>query len=371
MLVQNWVDEVLNYLDPYQTYNSQIHFSKTGLMIDETNFPLKGKVFLFSLGKSASFELDALVKLFKENNISFEKAVSFTKKGFSVPEASFLQLEGDHPLVSKENIELTEKFIEHLGEVSSEDTLIFLLSGGASALLEKPKEGIGLKEIYEKQLDLLNSGESIHFVNEKRKEQSLVKGGQLKNFISSTNIIQFISSDVPGQDVLTVGSAPLLNGINDPPSFVIQSGERLLAKFKGEGRIIGPVYDIELSQLLKEIQLPKKGQVCISGGEAPIFLPERYGRGGRNTHFVLAMAYELYKDPKNHDIWLMSLATDGDDGNTKVAGAYINFDTFQKLDPTAYLMEFNSYEYFKKVNTLIKTPPTKSNLMDIRFIGRP
>ncbi|MFK8137337.1 MAG: MOFRL family protein, partial [Bdellovibrionales bacterium] len=97
-------------------------------------------------------------------------------------------------------------------------------------------------------------------------------------------------------------------------------------------------------------------------------LPEVHGLGGRSTHFVLSMAKILYKSSKNRNIKIMSFGTDGTDGPTDAAGAFIDYPMFTKLDCDDYLTDANSYEYFKKIDGLIKTGPTQTNVMDIRCI---
>ena len=119
-----------------------------------------------------------------------------------------------------------------------------------------------------------------------------------------------------------------------------------------------------------EEKLPEKGKYHISGGEAPIVLPRSTGVGGRNTHFVLAMANELYQNEENRDLHILSLGTDGNDCDTDAAGAYINYNIFNENNIGDHLDNFSSYDYFEKTNTLIKTGPTGSNVMDLRFIWR-
>jgi glycerate-2-kinase len=121
-------------------------------------------------------------------------------------------------------------------------------------------------------------------------------------------------------------------------------------------------------ELLKNI--PQDRTYCISGGEAYLEVPSYALKGGRNTHFVASFAKRIYKDPKLRDINILSFATDGTDGDTDCAGAYINYELYISLNVDKYLKNFDTFHYFEKLGTLIKTGPTKSNVMDLRIIWR-
>ncbi len=132
------------------------------------------------------------------------------------------------------------------------------------------------------------------------------------------------------------------------------------------------MYDCSIDELISDLQgkLPANGEFIFSGGEATIAISGSYGMGGRNTHFVLSFAEQIYKISENQNIHILSIGTDGGDGPTDAAGAYLNFDLFKTKDARPYLKNFDSYNYFKELGSLICTGPTKSNVMDLRVIWR-
>ncbi|MDD0854332.1 DUF4147 domain-containing protein [Halobacteriovorax sp. GB3] len=377
--VSETVREVIELLDPYFHLKKLISFNDKGINFKDQEVVFNGKIYLFGLGKASSFELEAFYQLLKENDLEnkIEKIVSYTKEGATVDCENFIELEGTHPVVSERNIENTKKYIQLLEEISKEDTLIFFLSGGASALLELPVEGLSFEQLKLKHEQLLLSGININEMNKKRKEISLVKNGGLLKYIKTKNIIQFVTCDIPNENLSDVGSGPLLNDTRideNPYTIKSQSASLLLERLceRDSKRIRDKIYDCSFEELIESVErkLPLGDDILISGGEAPVEVTKFEGRGGRNTHFVLSLANRIYSKEENRNIHILSFGTDGGDGNTNVAGAYINFDLFSTLDPKEYLEEFNSFEYFEKINGLVITGVTKTNVMDLRCIWR-
>lgn len=369
---KNLLYEVIALLEPYRILKETLVFNPSEIISGEKKFHFKGKVNIFGLGKGASFDVAALRKLFFENGLvdNLGECLSYTTEGNTVDD-SFSQLFGDHPIVTDRNLENTKKFLKKLQTLPEKSSLIFCLSGGGSALLELPKDGLCLQDLRETQKSLIQSGKNIMEINKGRSLLSQVKAGGLLNFIPTRNIIELITSDVPGNDLDFVSSGPLNGGGHI--RVLIQSSEQLLGELtSSSNRINGGVLNTSLETALNLFQKLSlaKNQIHISGGEITIDVPSRAGVGGRNTHFVLALASLLYKDKVNHDLKIMSMGTDGVDGETDAAGAFIDYSHFKKNPSKEYLKNFDSYNYFKKVGTLIKTGPTKSNVMDIRFLWR-
>ncbi len=233
---------------------------------------------------------------------------------------------------------------------------------------------------------------NINAMNQVRKSISQIKNGGLRNYIPTDNIIQFITCDIPNADLSDVGSGPLLskninlrevnsylekfdiklnetdNSVVNVKSYISQSAEILLQLMSVPQKMINKgIYDGGLEEL---ISLQKKDFTFLSGGEATLTVPPQAGKGGRNTHYVLAMASELYRFEENRDIHILSFGTDGTDGPTDAAGAYINYALYSKLDSVQYLRNFDSYTFFEKIGSLIKTGPTRTNVMDIRAMWR-
>ncbi len=372
------IQESLEFLKPLNIYRDLFKFYHNQILFKGGTFDINTKVHLFAAGKAASFELKALKSLIEKSplNEKLGAMVSYTKEDHFCDDDHMLQLGGTHPLVSEKNLELTDVFVDYISQVSPEDSIIFLLSGGASALLEKPIAGMSFVELQKAHKELLSSGLNINEMNKARKKMSQVKGGGLLDFINTKKILQVITCDIPNEDIFDVSSGPLLKpGVDDNPISILSQSATLLLKKVCEhfGYINKGVVDERLDSYLNSVMsdLPKVGECFVSGGESTIQIPQgAEGLGGRSTHFVLALADLIYKDDNNHNVHILSFGTDGTDGPTDAAGAYINYELYKSLDSDAFLKTFDSYHYFDQLGTLVKTGPTMNNLMDLRFIWR-
>ncbi len=374
LMIENFIEEMMDYLDPNRCYKDLITFQKDHIQVGEFILPVKNNLFIFGIGKSSSFEVKALRDLFKTSILSkhLKKSYSMTKVGHTVSD-EFKQWQGDHPLITKRNIQNSEEFVNQLKDIGPDDSLVFLTSGGSSSLLEIPRKEISFEELQREHQLLLDSGLNINEMNKRRKELSLVKGGGLLDFIQTPHILQFITCDIPNEEIGDVGSGPLISDNKNVMSVKTQSGSLLLERMcVKEDRVNLGIFDGHLNDLLEEIEDYdfQKGLYYISGGEATVTIENSYGLGGRNTHFVLSAAHKLYQDPKNRDLKVFSIGTDGSDGPTDAAGAYIDYNLYQSLECIPFLKNFDSYHYFEKLGSLIKTGPTKTNVMDIRMIWR-
>jgi len=373
-LIQKLIEEILENLDPYKSYCDLLKFYHDHIQIKDFQLPVKNDLYVFGVGKSSSFEVKAIVDLINQTELSnsLKGVYALTKRGHGVKD-DFKQWEGDHPLVSKLNIENSKEFIFELENVKPNDSVIFLISGGTSSLLEIPRVGLSFEELQRKHEALLNSGLNINEMNRQRKLLSQVKAGGLLKSISTNNIVQLITCDIPNENLSDVGSGPLISEDRNIFSLKVQSASILLEKLCTQAnRVNLGVFDGQIDELAKELLKMnfEKGKYYIGGGEATVTIEHFDGLGGRNTHFVLLMAQQLYKNPDLRDLKICSIGTDGSDGPTDAAGAYIDYTLFQTLDCDDYLEAFDSYNYFKKLGTLIKTGPTKTNVMDIRMIWR-
>ena len=377
--VNEILTDVINLLKPSVVFKDIFKFYQKQIVFKDGSFDIKGELHLFALGKAASFELKAFKDLYeKETGVKVRSAVAYTKKDHLCDDDEIYQMAGTHPVISSENLDLSTVFIDLISEIPEGDTLIFLLSGGGSALLEMPVEGMSFEQMRKRHQELLSSGLNINEINEKRKEISQIKGGGLLRFIKTTNILQLITCDIPNEDIFDVSSGPLLNRSLEehPKTILTQSASSLLNKISASRNyIVKGVYDDRIENELLQISedLPAKGDTYISGGELTVALPENCtGLGGRSTHFVLALAKIIYAEEKNKDVHILSFGTDGTDGPTDAAGAYINYNIFKENEDRAqmFLENNDSYHFFDEVGGLIKTGPTKNNLMDVRFIWR-
>lgn len=299
--------------------------------------------------------------------------------------------------------------------------MVFLISGGGSALLSLPITGVSLKDKIEVNQFLLGCGASIDEINTVRTHLSAIKGGKLAQAINSTSHT-FIISDVVGDDPHVIASGPTLS-CNSKPSDALAILEKYqwtpntaivnalhhqnpnspqLDMKKHKLSIIsnakqaldyaintidtaqynvvvidyesaGDAYKVaqEHAKLAIAAKLQPKPTLLISGGELTVTLNNKdIGDGGPNQHYLLSLA-----DALNGETGICALAcdTDGIDGSVDVAGAFIDETTLLRaksagVDVKNALATYDSYRVFKALDDLIITGPTDTNVNDFRVI---
>ena len=339
--------------------------------------------------------------------------------------------EGTHPTPDANTVAASYEILDFVKNIPPGDTLVFCISGGASSMFTIPPFGIEIEELQVLYEELLKSGASIQEMNIVRKHVCDVKGGKLASGLHHLNLISVIESDVPGDDLSTIGSGPT---IPDPSTYIeavqILKNVKIWAKIPvsiQEHLICGvegyipenpeldehPSHTIKLIDSLDRLRtnisnlLKKEGynvwinnesysgtvqkvakHICskaisiLSGndkvkkpaaliytGEATVKVSGK-GKGGRNQELALMSALSF---EGQHTISMLSIDTDGIDGSTDAAGALVNSNTTllarkNKIDPEALLSDNNSYEFHKLANTHIKTGPTGINLMDLQVV---
>ncbi|MBI4495483.1 MAG: glycerate kinase [Deltaproteobacteria bacterium] len=341
--------------------------------------------------------------------------------------------EAGHPLPDGNGVRGAERMAQLLSGLGENDLVIFLLSGGASALLPAPRPGISLKDKQAVTDLLLRCGATIQEVNTIRKHLSLLKGGGLARLAFPATVITLILSDVIGDPLETIASGPTapdpttfrdVAAIMDkyklwrksPPAVarLFRRGERgkeaetlkegdpvfqkvynliignnllalkaagkrarafgyrtllLSSRMAGETREVARVHGT-IAQEVRISGNPIRPPACLlSGGETTVTVKGK-GRGGRNQEFTLAAALEI---AGWRGIVVLSGGTDGIDGPTDAAGAIADGETGRRaaargLDPQAFLEENDSYSFFQRLNGLLMTGPTGTNVMDVRLV---
>jgi len=343
----------------------------------------------------------------------------------------FRVFEAGHPIPDRNGQHGTEEIIK-LVENADESTLVVtLISGGGSALLVSPSEGILLEEKQEVTSLLLRAGADIGEMNTVRKHLSKVKGGRLAEIIFPAAIVSLILSDVIGDRLDVIASGPtvpdpttyaealgvlkkygLLETVPSAIAHLLELGDRGIlaetpkpydpvfrnvtntvigsnrtaleeARQKAEScglkaEIIGNDISGEareagqwLARKAIAARLHKGEQpLCLlSGGETTVVVSGP-GTGGRNMELALAFALEIDGIP---GITLLSAGTDGTDGPTVAAGAIVDGSTAMRarqrgLDPLEYLRTNDSYTFFSELGGLFITGPTGTNVMDIQIM---
>ena len=270
------------------------------------------------------------------------------------------------------------------------ETLVLLLSGGASAMLAAPRDGITLEQKIAATRELLRSGRPIAEVNAVRKQLSAIKGGQLGAEAGTS--ITYAISDVHApieDDPAVIGSGPT---VSDPPlpgaRFVLigsrrdaMAGARTEAERRGYAvHVIGPPVLGEardaaaaLAAQISGAAAGMKRPACVlASGETTVTLPGegRHGRGGRNQELALAFALNR---PSLAEFVFASVGTDGIDGPTDAAGAVVDETTLERadaksLDARAALQAHDAYTFFEQLGDLIVTGPTGTNVGDLQIL---
>ncbi|CAA6804328.1 MAG: D-glycerate 2-kinase (EC [uncultured Sulfurovum sp.] len=285
-----------------------------------------------------------------------------------------------HPLVSKKSLKVTQKLIRHMETLEEDDFFIFCLSGGASAMIEKPVYGLSLEDFEKVSVALLGSGIDIKALNSVRKAISEVKGGKLAKHTKARGVV-LVLSDVIGDDLKTIGSAPMRNG--QIPHYVIannrmalEKAKKFMAKEVDRVKIVTTTLNKPSKKatkyLVKEIQKYDKKYdsfVLLFGGETTTKV-KGSGQGGRNQELALRL---LLEEVVSKNISMLIAGSDGIDGNSPATGAFLEFDMYkevkkQGLNPREYLKNSDSYGFFKQLGYDFTIGTTGTNVMDFMMV---
>ncbi|MBI1170932.1 DUF4147 domain-containing protein [bacterium] len=344
-----------------------------------------------------------------------------TRYGYGRPCKGIRIVEAAHPVPDRAGAEATAQMLDLLDGLGEGDFVLALISGGASALLVAPVEGVTLAEKQAVNAALLACGAPIARMNTVRKHLSRVKGGQLAAAAWPARMLALMISDVPGDDMAFIGSGPTVGDASTPQealeilrqwkaevpasviralngkSRVIPPGDPRLSRT--ENRIYAaPAQSLAAAQAVAEaagIKVVMLGDalegeardvaarmaqeavaargpepvLLLSGGELTV-TRRGSGSGGPNAEFCLALALALQGAPGIHAI---ACDTDGVDGAAEVAGAVIGPDTLAKaraagIDAEASLARNDAHGFFGAIGDQVVTGPTLTNVNDFRAI---
>ena len=408
-------------INPYSVISSRLTEKSIQLDHEQLNLDLFQNIFLVGFGKASVGMAQAVC-----DTLTVKKGVVITNDPTGkVTHPAFQSIHGGHPIPNENSIQGTQEIEDVIAGCSSEDLLIIVISGGGSALLCHPK--VPLEDMQQTTRLLLKSGATITEINTVRKHVSYVKGGNLVKNVAC-RVVAFIISDVVDDPLEFIASGPtcgddttyqdaisilkkyqiwnvtpqsvihvLTDGANglipETPSrdddifmkvdnIIVANNtlacETAFQKAKELGykpillstSIVGEARDVGKELVYKSNQLVReKGiNLCIAGGETTVTI-HGDGKGGRNQEMVLSVV-ELLADTKQV---FVSFATDGIDGMSPGAGAIADGETFQRaksyhLHPQTYLQNNDSYSFFKKLNDVLLTGPTGTNVMDLQII---
>ncbi len=385
------------------------------------NFPINRSIHIFALGKAAFQMTEAVLEFAKTDPfIRIDDGLIITRYGYAngtLPRMTVI--ESGHPVPDENSIKAADAAIEYLKKMNENDILLILLSGGGSALMEKPNDGLTLEDIISRTQELLRNGSNIEAINDERKKLSAVKGGKMFQYIKPKMLYIFAMSDVPGDKLKYIASNPFLPDAEKSDDSLGSNFHRfdsLTAKrfrpnektitFKiiGNNRtfcdtikqvaqdivptlqsdrihivstdMIGPAVKAgaEVASMATFINKQRgKGFsafrtpcLLIFGGETSVVVTGT-GIGGRSTELALSAAEGL---SVLKDCAIITYATDGCDGISDAAGAIIDCNTKKLLEEKGisveeYLANNDSYTALKAIDAIIPGELTGINVNDI------
>jgi len=344
--------------------------------------------------------------------------------------AGFESIRGGHPIPDAGSERGGRRALELAASLRDRETLLMLLSGGASALMAVPADGITLADKQRTTSQLLRAGADIYALNTIRKHLSAIKGGWLADRAAG-RVRTYVISDVVGDDVSVIASGPtvfdsstfddarrLIDRFGGAEAFPVPVVERLDRGVRGEiretpksaaGHVMRPTIEVigsrrnamagaaaraaalgyevlrvddaivgnarasavsHVRAMLSRAADIRRPACVVSSGETTVHVTGS-GRGGRNQEFALAGADPLAQ--AGGEAVLASVGTDGVDGPTDAAGAIADTTTLERarranLDPARFLDDNNSYAFFDALDDLVRTGPTGTNVGDLQVI---
>lgn len=332
-----------------------------------------------------------------------------TKRG-AAEELPWPVLEAGHPMPDESSLEAGRQLEAFCAQIPVEATVLLLLSGGGSALVESLPPGFTLDDLQALNRWLLGSGLDIHAMNSIRKRLSRVKGGRLAGLLAPRRVLCLAISDVAGDDPRAIASGPLVaderGGLPDlsgmpararsalesapplpraeDPCFanvrfeIIATNDHAKQAAAAAARARGLRVEIHPefvsgdalaagSGLAQRLLAAAPGVLQVWGGETTVVLPADPGRGGRSQALALSAALALQGQDR---VWFLAAGTDGSDGPTEDAGALIDGSTVTRgtdagLDPRAALARADAGTFLEETGDLVHTGPTGTNVMDL------
>lgn len=385
--------------------------------------PPRGRCVVIGAGKASAAMASAVEEAWPEVDLS---GVVSTRYGHAVPTRKIKVVEAGHPVPDEASLHAAQEMLAALRDLNDDDLVLALISGGGSATLAMPIEGLTLQTKQEITQQLLRCGATIGEINIVRRALSRVKGGQLASATRPARLVSLIVSDIPGDDLSLVASGPTIvpHGTNtsvltildahqisipaemrarlgpnqhDIPagnpnseailissnSQALQAAARAAAGLGYATLLLGDSIEcesIELGKLLAAMADSSRTMgspshpplAIISGGETTVTLisTTEPGMGGRNQETMLSLAAHL----RNTDnVWGFAIDTDGYDGFVDAAGAIVTPDTLRRgadlnMDAARYLARHDSYSFFEALGDLVRTGATHTNVNDLRIV---
>ncbi len=341
-------------------------------------------------------------------------------------------VEASHPVPDAAGLAAAERILALTQGLTEDDLVLCLISGGGSALLTLPADGLTLEDKQRINKDLLNSGANIGEMNCVRKHLSRIKGGRLAAACAPAQVVTLTISDVPGDDPSVIASGPTVPDVttcadawvilqrykievpaaieaalkagtletpkpsaawDKQPVHLIATPQQSLDaaaelaraaglnayvlsdELEGESREVGKVHAALARAAARGLGPFQKPCVILSGGETTVTIRKQApgtpkGRGGRAGEFCLGLAVALQAQPR---VWAIAADTDGIDGIEDNAGARVSPDTLARaqvkgMKAADCLDRNDAYGFFEAVDDLVISGPSNTNVNDFRAI---
>lgn len=385
--------------------------------------PPKGRTVVIGFGKASA----AMARALEQHWPGPLSGLVVTRYGYAVPCERIGIVEAAHPVPDAAGREAATRMLSLVSGLSPDDLVICLISGGGSALLPLPGDGVTLEDKQAINRALLKSGATISEMNCVRRHLSAIKGGRLAAACHPAKVVNLLISDVPGDNPMDIASGPT---VADPTScadaleivrrygIALPAGaQRLLDSgagetikpgdtrlemisthfvatpqmaleaaadmaraagitplilgdsIEGEARDVGKVMAGIALQAARHDQPVSRPCVLLSGGETTVTV-RGSGRGGRNVEFLLSLAIALAGESGVHAV---AGDTDGVDGQEEIAGAFISPCTLKRawakgINPRDSLDANDGHGFFEALGDSLVTGPTLTNVNDFRAI---
>ncbi|NWA10287.1 glycerate kinase type-2 family protein [Pseudomonas gingeri] len=381
-----------------------------------------GRVIVIGAGKAAA-AMAQVVERCWQGEIS---GLVVTRYGHGAPCEKIEVVEAAHPVPDAAGLAVARRVLERVSDLGENDRVIFLLSGGGSALLALPAPGISLADKQSINKALLKSGATIGEMNCVRKHLSAIKGGRLAKACWPASVYTYAISDVPDDEATVIASGPTVGDpstsadalailrrhaievpaavrdwLHSAESETVKPGDPCLSRshfqliarpqqsleaaavkarqagfsplilgdLEGESREVAKVHAGIARQIVQHGQPLAAPCVILSGGETTVTVRGN-GRGGRNAEFLLSLTDSLKGLP---GVYALAGDTDGIDGSEDNAGALMTPQSYSRaqalgLSAGDELDNNNGYGYFAALDALIVTEPTRTNVNDFRAI---
>ena len=383
----------------------------------------RGRLIVVGAGKASA----AMARAVEENWQGPLSGLVVTRYGYAVPCKHIEIVEAAHPVPDAAGMRAAQRMLGLVGDLREEDLVLCLISGGGSALLPLPADGLTLDMKQTVSRALLASGATISEMNCVRRHLSAIKGGRLGAACFPAQVLTLLISDVPGDRPVDIASGPTVGdpttcadalrivrryGIEPPREVLellesgrgesVKPGDPRLARaavrtiatpqmaleaaagvarhagmaahilgdaIEGEASDVGKVFAGVALQVAARDQPVSAPCILLSGGETTVTV-RGSGRGGRNVEFLLSLAIALEGHERIH---ALAGDTDGVDGQEEIAGAYMSPDSLARaralgLNPRDMLGENDAHRFFSALGDSVITGPTLTNVNDFRAI---